>query len=93
MTQLFEPKTGRFIPLMDEQIGALTEAQAAAYNDLREAVDALTEADAEVIREREHLNGAVEVLAVAQRNAPKFDASAAHTRLVKEMIAANRPDL
>jgi hypothetical protein len=69
--QVFESRTGKFTPLSDEQVGGLNETQAAAYLNLKTAADAMTEADAEVVAARAQVNADLEVLADAQRNAPK----------------------
>lgn len=69
--QVFEARTGKFTPLSDEQVGGLNEQQAIAYNNLSAAADAMTAADAEVAAARAHVKSEMDVLADAQRNAPK----------------------
>ncbi len=68
--QIFELKTGKFTPLDDNQLATLTEPQAAAYIELRDAVGALADADREVENAHAHNSACVEALAVSERNAP-----------------------
>ena len=91
--QLFEQKTGIFLPLDADQRAALSsEQQRAAYDEVAASVTALAEADSAAKDLQARVQADVVVLNEAERTAPKFDASAAHTRLVKEMIASNRRD-
>ena len=89
--QIFETGTGTFKPLSDEQLATLNEAQTAAYNELASLADVLAHADTEVESAKAQVNADMATLSEAERNAPCFDASAAHTALVKQMIASNRP--
>ena len=70
MTDLFELKTGKFTPLDDDQLATLTEPQAAAYVELRDAVGALGHADREVEDARSYNSACVEALVVSEKNAP-----------------------
>jgi hypothetical protein len=70
MTDLFELKTGKFVPLDNDQLATLTEPQAAAYIELRDAVGALADADREVEDARLYNGACVEALAVSEKNAP-----------------------
>ena len=76
--------------MTDDQLATLNQDQAAAYTEVAESFTALSDSDAEVAREKEQLTAAVETLAEVERNAPRYDASAEHTKLVKQMIASNR---
>jgi hypothetical protein len=81
---------GRFSPLTDDQLGTLSASEAAAYNEVAESFAALSDSDTEVANKKTQLTKDVEALAEAQRNEPRYDASAAHTALVKQMIESNR---
>lgn len=81
---------GKFSPLSDEQLGTLDQNAAAAYNEVAESFAALSDSDTKVASEKAQLTKDVEALAEAERNAPRYDASAEHTKLVKQMIASNR---
>lgn len=70
MIELFEMKTGKFTPLDDETLATLSEPQAKAYGELKDAVAALSDADAEVGNARTHNAACVEALQVARDNAP-----------------------
>jgi hypothetical protein len=71
MIEIFEFKTGRFTPLDDETLAALSEPQANAYSELKSAVEAQVSADAEVENARADNDGAVKTLDFARQNAPK----------------------
>ena len=92
MTQLFESKTGKFTPLSDDQLAGLSENQRTAYDEVAASVAALADADIAAKDLQARVQADVVTLNEAERTAPKYDASAAHTRLVKEMIASNRRD-
>jgi hypothetical protein len=83
-------RAGTFSPLSDEQLGTLSASETAAYNEVAESFAALSDSDNEVAGEKAQLTKDVEALAEAERNAPRYDPSAAHTRLVKEMIESKR---
>jgi len=70
MMQIFEAGTGKFISLDDEQLSALSEAQVRAYNEVRDAVAASIEADAEVENAKAANSANVSALSEAERNAP-----------------------
>lgn len=90
--QIFEQRTGTFLPLSDDQIGALTETQAAAYMEVANTARALADAQAELETAAAQVKSDIAVLADAEKNAPRFDRDAARVALVKEMIASNRVD-
>jgi hypothetical protein len=90
--QIFEQRTGTFLPLSDDQIGSLTEAQAAAYIEVANTTRALADAEAELETAAAQVKSDLAVLADAEKNAPRFDRDAARVALVKEMIASNRVD-
>jgi len=92
MMQIFAASTGTFAPLSDEQIGALTEPQAAAYTEVRDAAQALADAEAVAETAEAQVTVDLKVLAEAERNTPKFDREAARVAMVKQMIASNRGD-
>lgn len=68
---VFEIKTGRFTPLADDVLATLSESQAAAYGELKDAVEAQGNADAEVKSARARNEATVKALSVARENAPK----------------------
>jgi hypothetical protein len=70
MMQIFEAGTGKFVPLDDDQLGMLNEAQVRAYNEVRDAVAASIEAAAEVESAKAENSANVSVLSEAERNAP-----------------------
>ena len=70
MMQIFEGRTGKFIPLDDAQLGMLNEAQVRAYNEVRDAVAASIEADLEVENSKAANSANVSALSEAERNAP-----------------------
>jgi hypothetical protein len=88
--QIVETGTGKFSPLSDDQLATLNQDEAAAYNEVAASFAALSDSDTKVASEKTQLTKDVEALAEAERNAPRFDASAEHTKLVKQMIASNR---
>ena len=88
--QIVATGTGKFSPLTDDQLATLNQDQAAAYNEVAESFAALSDSDTEVANEKAQLTADVAALAEAERNAPRYDPSAAHTALVKEMIESNR---
>ncbi len=77
MMQVFEAKTGRFLPLPDDQLALLNDEQRAAYDELEAATTALTgiDNDIEVLVERSRLASAA-LTAAQEREAkmPKYTA-------------------
>lgn len=71
MIEVFEFKTGKFTPLDDETLATLSDPQAKAYGELKDAVAALADSDSEVENARTHNTACVEALRVSQENAPK----------------------
>ncbi len=69
--QIFQQGTGTFIPLTDEQLGSLNATQAAAYNEVADAVRALADAEAELEKTKAQVDADVVMLADAEKNAPK----------------------
>jgi hypothetical protein len=90
--QIVATGTGKFSPLTEDQLATLNQDQKLAYNEVAASFAALGDSDTEVEREKAQLTADVAALAEAERNAPRYDPSAAHTALVKEMIASNRRD-
>jgi hypothetical protein len=67
--QIFEG--GTFTPLTDEQLGSLSAAQVAAYNEVADAARLLADAEADLEAKQAQVKDDVAVLADAEKNAPK----------------------
>jgi hypothetical protein len=75
MMQVFEAKTGRFLPLPDDQLATLSPVQLAAYKELEAATTALTgiDSDIEVLVERSRqAQAAVTVAQEQEAKRPKY---------------------
>lgn len=90
--QIFEQRTGTFVPLTDEQVGALSEQQVKAYTEVSDAVSVLAGAEAELESAKAKVEADLTVLREVEKAAPKFNADAERVKLVKEMIASNREE-
>ena len=64
----------------------------AAYDEVAASVAALAEADSAAKDLQARVQADVVALNEVERTAPKFDADAAHVRLVKEIIASRRAE-
>lgn len=84
---------GKFLPLAEDQYATLSDGERAAYEEVEASFAALGAAEELVAIEKAQLTKDVETAAEIERNAPRYDASAAHTALVKEMIASKRAAL
>ena len=78
--QVFEQKTGRFLPLPDDQLATLNDEQLAAYTELEAATTALsgTDHDIEVLVERSRFaSAALTEAQEADAKRPKYTAEMA----------------
>jgi hypothetical protein len=88
--QIVTSGTGKFVPLTADQLPKLDQNQLAAYDEVAAAFAALGDADAEAATAKAQLSAAVDALAEAQRNEPKFDPEAVRIAELRAVIASNR---